>query len=157
MGQLAKRDTGLVFHFPAHYTVPITSYRDGDYKLMRHLNTGEIKLFNVVEDMGESNDLSKTMPEKTADMVRKLDAYLEKVGAWKMEEVYAARAEELEKWISDDKETSREDQSTAKADSLDAGDRKKLDAELKSAQSRQTHHRSNLEKLNRDRKSTRWF
>ena len=82
-GQLAKRDTGLVFHFPAHYTVPITSYRDGDFKLMRHLNTGEIKLFNVVEDMGESNDLSKTMPEKTADMVRKLDAYLEKVGAWK--------------------------------------------------------------------------
>ena len=58
-GQLAKRDTGLVFHFPAHYTVPITSYRDGDYKLMRHLNTGEIKLFNVARDMGESNDLSK--------------------------------------------------------------------------------------------------
>lgn len=44
-----------------------------------------------------------------------------------------------------------------KANSLDANDRKKLNAELKSAQSRQTHHRDNLEKLNQDRKSTRWF
>lgn len=156
-GQLAKRDTGLVFHFPAHYTVPITSYRDGDFKLMRHLNTREIKLFNVVDDMGESNDLSKTMPDKAADMVRKLDAYLEKVGAWEMEEVYATRTEELEKWIADDIGKVARINEQLKADSLDAGDRKKLNAELKSTQSRQTHHRDNLEKLNQDRKSTRWF
>ena len=125
-GQLVQRDTGLVFHFPAHYTVPITSYRDGDYKLMRHLNTGEIKLFNVVRDMGESNDLSKTMPEKTVDMVRKLDAYLEKVGAWKMEEVYATRAEELEKWIADDEEKVAKINQQLRTDNLDAGLRKKL-------------------------------
>jgi arylsulfatase A len=156
-GKLAERDTGFVFHFPAYYTVPITSYRDGDYKLMRHLNTGGIKLFNVVEDMGEANDLSETMPEKTADMVRKLDAYLEKVGAWKMEEVYTARTEELEKWITDDEEKVAKIHQQLKNASLDAGDRKKLDADLKSAQSRQTHHRSNLEKLNQDRKSIRWF
>lgn len=156
-GELAQRDTGLVFHFPAHYTVPITSYRDGDYKLMRHLNTGEIKLFNVARDMGESNELSKSMPEKAADMVRKLDAYLEKVGAWKMEEVYATRAEELEKWIADDKEKVAKISQLLKAGSLDAAERKKLNVELKSLQSRQTHHLSNLEKLNQDRKSTRWF
>ena len=156
-GQLAKRDTGLVFHFPAHYTVPITSYRDGDFKLMRHLNTGEIKLFNVVEDMGESNDLSKLMLEKTSDMVRKLDAYLEKVGAWKMEEVYATRAEELEKWIVDDKEKLAKISQQLRTDNLDASDCKKLQAELKSAESRQTHHLSNLEKLNQARKSARWF
>ena len=156
-GQLAERDTGLVFHFPAHYTVPITSYRDGDYKLMRHLNTGEIKLFNVEVDMGESNDLSRAMPEKAADMVRKLDAYLEKVGAWKMEEVYATRAEELEKWIADDEEKVAKINQQLRTDNSDASVRKKLQAELKSAQSRQTKHLSNLEKLNQDRKSARWF
>ncbi|MCP4785711.1 MAG: sulfatase [Fuerstiella sp.] len=156
-GKLAERDSGLVFHFPAHYTVPITAYRDGDFKLMRHLNSGEIKMFNVDEDMGESNDLSKTMPEKTADMVRKLDAYLEKVGAWKMEEVYATRTDELEKWIADDKQKVANINQQLTANNLNAGDRKKLAGELKSAQSRQTHHRSNLEKLNLDRKSTRWF
>ena len=102
-GKLAKRDTGFVFHFPAFYTIPITSYRDGDYKLMRHLNTGETKLFNVAKDMGETKDLSRSMPEKKADMVRKLDAYLKKVGAWTMEEVYETRYEELDKWISEKK------------------------------------------------------
>ena len=99
-GQLAERDTGLVFHFPAHYTVPITAYRDGDYKLMRQLNTGEIKLFNVVDDMGETQDLAQSMPEKVAEMTRKLDAYLEKIDAWTMEEVYATRTEELEMWVT---------------------------------------------------------
>lgn len=102
-GKLAKRDTGFVFHFPAFYTIPITSYRDGDYKLMRHLNTGETKLFNVIKDMGETKDLSKSLPEKKAAMVRKLDAYLKKVGAWTMEEVYETRLEELDKWISEKK------------------------------------------------------
>ena len=70
---------------------------------MRHLNTGETKLFNVAKDMGETKDLSKSLPEKKADMVRKLDAYLKKVGAWTMEEVYEARLEELDKWISEKK------------------------------------------------------
>jgi arylsulfatase A-like enzyme len=102
-GKLAKRDTGFVFHFPAFYTIPITSYRDGDFKLMRHLNTGETKLFNVAKDMGETNELSKSMPEKKAVMIRKLDAYLKKVGAWTMEEVYETRFEELDKWISENK------------------------------------------------------
>ena len=98
-GKLAKRDTGFVFHFPAFYTIPITSYRAGDYKLMRHLNTGEIKLFNVAKDMGETKDLAKTMPAKAKSMVRKLDAYLKKVGAWTMDEVYETRLEELDNWI----------------------------------------------------------
>ena len=102
-GKLAKRDTGFVFHFPAFYTIPITSYRDGDYKLMRHLNTGETKLFNIAKDMGETKDLAKSMPEKKAAMVRKLDAYLKKVGAWTMEEVYETRFEELDQWISENK------------------------------------------------------
>ncbi len=81
-GKLAQRDTGFVFHFPAHYTTPITAYRNGDNKLMRQLNTGDIKLFNVAKEMGETNDLSATMPEKVQTMVRELDSYIKKVGAW---------------------------------------------------------------------------
>ncbi len=103
-GKLAKRDTGLVFHFPAHYTIPITSYRDGDYKLMRHLNTGELRLFDVARDMGETKDLSKSMPNKVKAMSHKLDDYLEKVGAWTMEEVYDTRLDELNGWIVRKKE-----------------------------------------------------
>ena len=118
---------------------------------------GAIKLFNVVKDMGESNDLSKSMPEKASDMVRKLDAYLEKVGAWKMEEVYATRAEELEKWIADDKEKVAKINQQLTTENQDVSVCRKLHAELKSTQSRQTKHLSNLEKLNQDRESTRRF
>jgi hypothetical protein len=74
-----------------------------------------------------------------------------------LEEVYATRAEELEKWIADDREKVAMINQQLKSNSLDAEGRKKLDADLKSAQSRQTHHRSNLEKLHQDRKSVRWF
>ena len=125
-GKLAKRDTGFVFHFPAFYTIPITSYRDGDFKLMRHLNTGETKLFNVAKDMGETNELSKSMPEKKAAMIRNLDAYLKKVGAWTMEEVYKTRLEELDKWISENKKKVSESKEQLRENPKDKSHRDRL-------------------------------
>jgi arylsulfatase A len=156
-GQLDERDTGFVFHFPAFYTVPITAYRDGDYKLMRQLNTGEIKLFNLVEDMGETRDLSVAMPEKTTDMVRKLDAYLEKVGAWTMEEVYNARIEELKTWIErGQQEVSRIKQDLETA-GLSSDKRQRLNTELKSKQSTLKRHSDNLAKQPSIIASDRWM
>jgi arylsulfatase A-like enzyme len=154
-GILAQRDTGFVFHFPAHYTTPITSYRAGDYKLMRQLNTGEVKLFNVAKDMGESEELSKKMPEKTREMIRNLDAYLKKVGAWNMDEVYDTRQEELENWKARDLKQITEIQQQVK--NAGSAENKKLKAELKAAQTRLTKRQENLEKLAANRKSPRWF
>ena len=152
-GKLARRDTGLVFHFPAHYTVPITSYRDGDYKLMRHLNTGEIKLFNVAEDMGETRDLAQAMPDKVESMARKLDAYLKKVGAWTMKEVYDTRQEELETWMKrDEKKVSEFERQIANGNQS-----QKLQNELKAAKSQVAKFKKNLEQLAENRKSARWF
>ena len=156
-GQLAERDTGLVFHFPAHYTVPITAYREGDYKLMRQLNTGEIKLFNLVDDMGETKDLAQAMPEKTAEMVCKLDAYLEKVGAWTMDEVYAARAEELEMWVERGKREIAELELQITTPNLSPADRKQLQAQLKSVQTNFERHSNNLERQAYLRSSERWM
>ena len=156
-GQLAERDTGLVFHFPAHYTVPITAYRDGDYKLMRQLNTGEIKLFNLVDDIGETKDLAQAMPEKTAEMVRKLDAYLEKVGAWTMEEVYAARAEELKLWIERGKREIAKLEQQLAAPNLSPYDRKQLQAQLKSKQNNFERHSNTLERQASLESSERWM
>lgn len=156
-GQLDERDTGFVFHFPAFYTVPITAYRDGDYKLMRQLNTGEIKLFNLVDDMGETKDLSQAMPEKTADMVRKLDAYLEKVGAWTMEEVYATRMEELEMWVErGQKEVSRIQQDLEAA-GLSPEKRQQFSAELKSKQATLKRQSDALAKQPSIMASERWM
>ena len=156
-GKLAARDTGFVFHFPAHYTVPITAYRKGDYKLMRHLNSGEIKLFNVVSDMGETNDLANGLPAKTAELVRDLDAYLEKVGAWTMREVYDTRAEELDNWIAQDQEKIAKLTLQLNDAGLSETMRDDLNEQFASVLARLKHHRSNLEKLNKDRESKRWF
>lgn len=156
-GQLDERDTGFVFHFPAFYTVPITAYRDGDYKLMRHLNTGEIKLFNLVDDMGETKDLSVAMPEKTADMVRKLDAYLEKVGAWTMEEVYKTRIEELEMWVERGQQEVSRIQQELEAAGLSPEKRQRFSAELKSKQATLKRHSDALEKQPSIMASERWM
>jgi arylsulfatase A len=152
-GKLPKRDTGLVFHFPAYYTVPITSYRDGDYKLMRHLNTGEIKLFNVAVDMGETNELSKSMPEKKASMVRKLDAYLKKVGAWTMEEVYETRLDELDKWITEKQQQISEYEKKLK----ESPNEKQVGQQLKQAQESLGKFQKNRSQVLANQSSSSWF
>lgn len=98
-GRLQPRDPGLVFHFPWYAGQPISVIRVGDYKLMRQLNTREVKLFDVAKDLSETRDLSKELAEVTTDLERKLDLYLSTVDAWKMKDVYTARINELEGWI----------------------------------------------------------
>lgn len=156
-GKLATRDTGFIFHFPAHYTVPITAFRSGDFKLMRHLNSGELKLFNVVNDMGETNDLTKQMPEKTAEMVRQLDAYLQKVGAWTMNEVYATRIEELEKWTLENQLKVDQLNKQLNETGLSQEDRLEISKKLKESTAKIKHCKENLDKLNLDRNSDLWF
>ena len=156
-GKLACRDTGFVFHFPAHYTIPITAYRNGDYKLMRHLNTGEIKLFNVAEDMGETKDLTQTMPEKVETMTRALDAYLKKVGAWEMEEVYQTRQEELEAWFEKDQEEAYKLIQKLTSKGVDEKEAKRLKTAIAEAKRKMEHHQGNLKKLAEARSDKRWF
>ena len=92
---------------------------------------GCVSLHDVVDDMGETKDLSQAMPEKTAEMIRKLDAYLEKVGAWTMEEVYATRVEELETWIERGQIEIAKINQQLEASNLSPAERKQLQAQLK--------------------------
>jgi hypothetical protein len=55
---------GIIHHYTCHYHPPISSIIIGDYKLMRHLNTGEMKLFNIKTDYSEQENLAGTMPER---------------------------------------------------------------------------------------------
>jgi hypothetical protein len=97
---------------------------------MRHLNSGEVKLFNVAKDMGETKDLSNSMPDKRDSMVRNLDAYLKKVGAWTMEEVYETRLDELNKWIGEKQQQISDCQKKLK----NSPDNKQIKVQLKQAQ-----------------------
>jgi len=156
-GKLPSRDSGFVFHFPAHYTVPITAYRKGDFKLMRHLNTGEIKLFNVAKDMSESQDLSNTMPEKVKEMTQKLDAYLGKVGAWSMKEVYETRENELNRWIEIRKQRIIKFKEQLKAKDIENKTRNHLKSQLIKATNEIVRYNEIKDQLAKDRLSDKWL
>jgi arylsulfatase A-like enzyme len=96
-GKVYRNTPFLVFHYPYYAGVPVSAIRMGDYKFMRQLNTGGTRLHNVATDMGEEKNLVESMPEKAAEMDKLLKAYVEKVGGWDIDDVYAERLGELKK------------------------------------------------------------
>ena len=46
-----------------------SAVRIGDYKLLEWYNADHVELYDLSKDIGEQNDLSKIMPEKTAQML----------------------------------------------------------------------------------------
>ena len=52
--------------------IKTSAVRSGDYKLVHFYEVDKIELYNVIEDEGELNDLSKTNPKKTAELFQTL-------------------------------------------------------------------------------------
>lgn len=81
---------GLVFHFPHYNRVgmnePHSAIRFGNYKLIHFPASGRDLLFDVVQDVSESHDLSKQRPDLTALLKEKLSAYLISVNAERPEQ-----------------------------------------------------------------------
>ena len=48
---------------------------------MEFLETGKIELYDLAKDLGESNDLSKTKPEVTKELLARLHAWKKDVQA----------------------------------------------------------------------------
>jgi arylsulfatase A-like enzyme len=79
-----KRDA-LYWYFP-HYasTGPAAAIRQGDYKLLEFFETGKVELYNLAQDIGEQNDLSTRLPRKVAELRRKLQKWMDEVGAQRL-------------------------------------------------------------------------
>jgi arylsulfatase A-like enzyme len=75
-----SRKNPLIFHYP-HYSpqgnVPSSAIRKGDYKLIYNYEQAAWQLYNLVDDIGESNDLSATTSDRTAILSYDLSAALE--------------------------------------------------------------------------------
>ena len=97
-GRVERPGEGLVFHYPCYFAPPLTLIRIGDYKYMKHLLTGETKLFNLADDIGEKRNLVSAMPEKAARMDKVLTDYLKEIDAEDVQDVYQARFEELDRF-----------------------------------------------------------
>jgi len=97
-GAVGRPVEGFVFHYPCYFAPPLSVIRLGDYKLMEHLLTGEQKLFDVVRDYREQNNLIGKYPEKAAELKKVMSRYLRKIDAEDVHEVYRARLAELDRF-----------------------------------------------------------
>ena len=90
-GQLADRP--LFWHFPAYLqatrrraeepfrTRPAGAVRAGDYKLLEFFEDGRLELYDLKQDIGETNDLSEREREVTAALHARLKAWRASVDA----------------------------------------------------------------------------
>ena len=73
-GKCSVHATRLVFHFP-HYQSgdgPHSAIRLGNEKLIRLDETGEIRLFDLSQDIGEQHDLSADRPARTKELLGRI-------------------------------------------------------------------------------------
>jgi arylsulfatase A-like enzyme len=89
-GIVERGAPGIVHHYTCHYHPPISSIIIGDFRLMKHLVSGETKLFNIKDDYQQEHDLAATMPEKVASMEAIRQQYVDEVDGGEMEVVYDA-------------------------------------------------------------------
>ncbi len=72
------------WHYPHYHGStwkPGASIRDGDWKLIEFYEYDEVELYNLADDPGEKNDLSKSMPEKTTQLREKLRTWQKEMNA----------------------------------------------------------------------------
>lgn len=60
---------------PAVRTPPVSVVRAGNFKLIEYLEDGRVELYNVVDDLGEKDNLVRSLPEKAAELKAKLAAW----------------------------------------------------------------------------------
>lgn len=81
-GKAMKSDRQFIWHYPNFYDVqPFSIIREGDWKLIYHYSNQSFELYNLNEDIGESNNLADTNPDKRKSLAKSLGAYLKKVEA----------------------------------------------------------------------------
>lgn len=82
-GETLRRDA-IFWHFP-HYSnmcnLPGCSVRMGDYKLIQFFEDGHLELYNLRDDISETNNLAGEMPELRDRMLQRLEMWKEQVCA----------------------------------------------------------------------------
>lgn len=79
-GVVQRPNPFLVFHQAVDRN-PQSALRLGDYKIVKTWAKNQIELFDLSRDISEKNDLSATMPDKTAELHGLLTKYLADVRA----------------------------------------------------------------------------
>lgn len=148
------RNRALVFHFPWYAGHPMSAIRRGRYKLIRSLNTGEVRLFDLVADLGEQRNLATERPELARRMNAELTAYLEAVDAERIEDMRAARRRELQRYLARDGEALAE--TVRRLANAREPERVALERKLAFLRERLAAHRDALRQLEESARLRRW-
>ncbi len=88
VGVLEGADTidreALYWHYPHYHGstwAPGAAIRAGDWKLVEFYEEGTAELYNLTDDISESRDLSAKHPDKKRQLLDRLHAWQEKLGA----------------------------------------------------------------------------
>jgi|GEM_PF-3251036 len=84
----AKRND-ISWHFPGYLgagenpyrTKPVSVIRYGNYKLLVFLEDGTLELYNLIEDLGEKNNLASQMPDFKKELYDKLSSWRKDIKA----------------------------------------------------------------------------
>ena len=106
-GKVKRGAPGIIHHYTCHYHPPISSIIIGDYKLMRHLNSGEFRLFNLKDDYREEHDLHTAMPDKVAEMEEIRRKYVEEVDGGTAQQVREALYKTMDRFSDQSKDGFR--------------------------------------------------
>ena len=73
----------MYWHYPHYYmtTRPVSAILQGDWKLLEFFEDNHVELYNLKDDIGEKNDLAKTHPAKTAELLKLLSEWRKNVNA----------------------------------------------------------------------------
>ena len=83
-GTVMRQGKEFVVHFP-HEDLgnggSASAIWDGNYKLIHSYETAATRLYDLSQDLAEQHDLAANMPDKAAELDRRLSAYLKSVHA----------------------------------------------------------------------------
>jgi arylsulfatase A-like enzyme len=73
----------LYWHYPHYYptTSPVSSIRQGDWKLLEYFEDRHIELYNLRKDIGEKNNLAERMPKRAEELLKRLNSWRKAMNA----------------------------------------------------------------------------
>ena len=73
----------LYWHYPHYYptTSPVSSIRQGQWKLLEYFEDSRVELYNLKSDTTEEKDLAGKMPERAEELRMRLDTWRKAVNA----------------------------------------------------------------------------
>jgi arylsulfatase A-like enzyme len=88
-GKASLGRDAIFWHFPGYLgagtgswrTTPVGAVRSGDWKLQEYFEDGHLELYNLRDDIGQTNNLAAKLPDKTKELHTRLAAWRQSIKA----------------------------------------------------------------------------